>query len=178
MHVRSIVSDYHDWMCDLMCMNLPEHRNYQLLMHDLDCKPFIFFHPLDKNRELDGHFLRDDYFKETGCDPYELDRRPISVLEALVALSIRIETEITGDLGNDHIEKWFWVMIKNLGLDFYSDDNYDPGEVDRILDIWLCRKFKSNGHGGVFPLKKVTQDQRDIDIWYQMQLYLDENWQY
>ena len=178
MIMRSITYDYHDWMCNLMNTNLPAHRNYQLLLRDLDNKPFIVVHPLDKNRELDGHFLREDYLAEMGRDPRDIWEDTSSVLEVLVSMSIRIETEITGELGNDHIEKWFWVMIKNLGLDFYTDDNYNSREVDNILDIWLCRKFKSNGHGSIFPLKKVTQDQRDLDIWYQMQLYLNENWQF
>ena len=178
MLTKSLIDDYHDWMCDLMCMDLPMHRNYQLLMQDLDCKEFIFSHPLDKNRDLDGYFLRKEYLSCNGYSEQEVWEGPRSVLEVLVALSIRMETEITGDLGNDHIEKWFWVMIKNLGLDYFTDDNYDHREVDRILDIWLQRRYKSNGKNGIFPLKKSTMDQRDIDIWYQMQLYLDENWEY
>ena len=176
MLVRDLIEDYHDWMCDLMRINLPEHRKYGRLLHELDCKEFIFSHPLDKNRDLDGYLLREEFLFDNGYDQKDIWDGPRSVLEVLVALSKRIETEITGDLGNDKIERWFWVMIKNLGLDIYTDDNYDQEEVNRILDVWLQRRFKSNGKGGLFPLKKTTQDQRDIDIWYQMQLYLDEEW--
>lgn len=176
MYGRATVDNYHAWMCDLMGIDLPEYRNYQLLLDKLDRREFYFSNYLDKNRELDGHFLRDEYMDACG---YRAGREGTSsVLEVLVALSIRIETEITGDLGNDHVERWFWVMIKNLGLDIYTDSNYEPDEVDDILDIWLDRKYKKNGKGSIFLTTKTDIDFREIDIWYQMQLYLDENWQY
>ena len=179
MLVRTIMDEYHEWMCDLMRINLPEHRRYRRLLRQLDDKEFIFSNYLDKNRDLDGYFLREEFLFDHGYDVRrDIWEGPRSCLEVLVALSKRIETEITGELGNDHIERWFWVMLENLGLLRYAEGRYDSEKVDEILDVWLCRKFESNGHGSIFPLEKVTLDQREIDIWYQMQLYLDEKWEY
>lgn len=168
----SLLSDYHDWMCDKMRINLPEHRNYTLLLTHLDDKAFIFTHPLDENREIDGKYLRQEFLDEEGLGKDLFWEGDASILEVLVAMSIRIETEITGEIGNDHIERWFWVMIHNLGLDKFRDDRYDERKIDEILDAWLNGDAKKD----VFPLKKMTHKTDNFDLWYRMQLYLTENY--
>ena len=171
-----IAEDYHEWLCDMMCANLPEHRNYTELLYDLDEKEFIWSHPMDENRDADALALRKEYFFDNGYDLRDMVLSPRSCLEVLVAFSRRIEIEIMGEPGDDHIERWFWIMLDNLKLLEFDDDHYDHGFVIHKLDIWLTRKFTSSGKNGIFPLKKPTSDQRDIDIWYQMQAYLTENY--
>lgn len=166
------MDDYHLYLCDLMRLDLPEHRHYHLLMEHLDEKPFKSVHPMDRNREIDGLDLRREYEEMTGTDI----SGPITCLEVLVALSRRIEIEIMGEPGDDHIEKWFWLMLRNLGLDVFEDDSYDHRSVDKILDIWLNRRFEKNGKGGIFPVKSGSFDSTKTDIWYQMQNYLLENY--
>lgn len=174
----SLLSDYHNWMCDKMRTNLPEHRNYTLLLTHLDDKAFIFTHPLDENREIDGKYLRQEFLDEEGLGRDLFWEGDASILEVLVAMSIRIETEITGEIGNDHIERWFWVMIHNLGLDKFRDDRYDERKIDEILDNWLEKGHGPNSKFTIFPLKKSKTNRDDIDMWYQMQLYLAENYTY
>ena len=166
------MDDYHVWLCDILRADLPEHRRYKRLLRDLDEKEFICVHPLDKNRLADGLELRYEYIDRYGVDI----SGPVSCLEVLTALSRRIEIEIMGEPGNDRYERWFWIMIRNLELDEFTDDNYDQGFVDEKLEIWLQRRFKKNGKGSIFPTYKTDIDQRDIDIWYQMQGFLMENY--
>lgn len=167
---------YHKYLCKLMRCDLPEHRNYTELMYDLDEKPFIWSHPMDENRDVDGLSLRKDYFLDNNEDFPSWISAPRSCLEVLVAFSKRIEIEIMGEPGEDQIERWFWVMLDNLGLLEFDDFHYNHGLVEHKLDIWLTRKFNSSGKNGIFPLKKLTSDQRDVEMWYQMHAYLNENY--
>lgn len=182
MLIQEIVLDYHEWLCEMMRVDLPEHRNYTRLLEDLDRREFIWQHPMDENRDGDAFALRKEYYFDNGYDISDVFEGPRSVLEVLAALSRRIEIEIMGEPGNDHIEKWFWIMLSNLGLDAFSDDRYDHFEVEHILDIWLNRRYDSRGKGSIFPVKKwqtkLTSDFKDLDMWYQMQAYLNENYQF
>lgn len=153
----------------------PRHT---LLLSYLFDTPFRWSYkiPTDANRAKDGQLLRDRYANETGdYILYEDKKEACNVLEMLVALSIRIEEDITGDPGNDHPEKWFWTMIRNLRLDDVTDRRFDERKVLKILDIWMARGFEPDGKGGLFPLKRPNRDQRLVSIWDQMNYYLNEN---
>lgn len=136
----------------------------------------------DENRADDGVNLRLLYFNEVGSLYGEnLTRedtsRPCSVLEMLIALSCRIETDIMGEPGDDHTEKWFWEMIDNLGLSGMTNNMFDPVVVNNAIGKWLGRSYKASGKGGLFPLKKnYNVDQRRVPIWDQMGTYLVENY--
>ena len=137
MLMQDIILDYHEWICEMMRMDLPEHRDYYRLMQDLDRKEFIWSHPMDENRDVDALNMRKEYYFDNGYDISEVFEGPRSVLEVLAALSRRIEIEIMGEPGNDHIERWFWIMLDNLGLLDARDDCYDHYYVEQKLDIWL-----------------------------------------
>jgi hypothetical protein len=152
-------------------------RNHNLLLSYLFDTPFRWSYkiPTDANRARDGQLLRDRYANDTGdYILYEDKKEPCSVLEMLVALCMRVEEEITGEPGNEHPERWFWEIMKNLGLYSMTDGNFDEGRIITILDIWMKRKFRADGFGGAFPVKGCTKDQRLISIWDQMNLYLNE----
>ena len=163
---------YHEWLLEFVRADLPEHRRYKRVLKFLDEKPFSYILLMDKNREADGYELRCEFMEETGLGV----TGPVSCMEVLCALSRRIEMEIMGEPGNDHFEKWFWVMFKNLELDEYTDDTFDRYKVNEILDKWLQRRFKTNGKGSIFLTSKTDIDQREVDMWYQMQRYLNENY--
>ena len=174
-----ILDRYYDYLLDLVRFDLPEHRKYGRLMADMYEKPFIIVHPMDENRDGDALYLRKEFLFDNGYDvEHDLWMDERSVLEVLAAFSRRIEIEITGTPGEDDLSRWFWVMIENLGLNEFDNRHYDKDAVSEILDIWLCRKFERNGAGSIFPLKKVSRDQRDVEMWYQMQAYLNENWEF
>jgi hypothetical protein len=66
-------------------------------------------------------------------------------------------------------------MIKNLGLDQFDDQiPYDWEDVDEALSALIYRTYDRDGTGGLFPLTHPEEDQRKVEIWYQLNAYLLE----
>lgn len=152
-------------------------RPYQKLFSTLDSSIFLWDDatPLDKDRALDGIELRSRYESDTGrkaSTPY--NTKTASILEVLVALSLRIDN-IMSEYGEEKPGYWFLMMIENLGLSKYKDDNFDEEAVRHILTIWRDKLYEPNGNGGLFPLKNPSKDQRLVPIWDQASEYLNEN---
>ena len=105
-----------------------------------------------------------------------------SVLEMMVALSLRIEHEIMHDnTKGDRTWLWFRDMIDNLGLVDYDDPKFDKdyvnGKIDEILDIFLDRKYNNCDRIGNIFVSEVSQSVTNVtEIWYQMFDYLSENY--
>lgn len=152
-------------------------KRHALLLAYLFDTPFKWSYkiPTDANRAKDGVLLRDRYANETGDFLLYSDRiEPCSILEMLVALSVRIEEDIMAEPGDECPEKWFWEMIRNLGLDEMTDRKFMEAYAKHKIDIWQGRRFGEDGQGGLFPLKSQTKDQRLTSIWDQMNFYLNE----
>lgn len=173
-------SAYFDWMYQLVCperhTRKQSHRKLLLCLHSID---FRYSIPMDGNREEDGTDLRYRFGYEK---KYEgpmiasyLDDRPCSVLEMLIALAMRCEEHIMDDpdIGN-RTGQWFWSMITNLGLGSMTDAKFDRAKINHVILIFLDRKYKPNGEGGLFTVRNCTRDLRTIEIWYQMCWYLDD----
>lgn len=149
---------------------------YQRLLRQLYVTPFEWFVPNDDNRAIDGEELRDEFLSEIGESRYPANwgSLPCSMLEMLVALSRRISFE------TDKPSKWaFWLMIGNLQLLRCEDDRYgkhlDDPEVTLALRDINRRSYDYSGEGGLFPLKHAEEDQRQVELWYQLSAYLLEN---
>jgi hypothetical protein len=75
---------------------------------------------------------------------------------------------------------WFWMMLGNAELDGFTDEAFYALRghilVDKILNRILDRTYKRDGIGGLFPLKHPKKDQRRVELWYQMNAYLVENY--
>ena len=178
-----ILNDYFEWLCGIVDVNM-EDRTYWFLTKTLQNKDFYWSVPNDDNRGADGLKLRDEFGQEsqwfTTAAWHLLVDRPCTVLEMLIGLARRM-SDITAELGNeDHTRDWFWVLIRNLDLEKFTDEDYfDFGGTPRImflLDQVLGRTFKRSGKGGLFPLRNAKKDQRKVEIWYQMCSYLMENY--
>lgn len=177
-----IERDYFNWLCELVHIDQIE-RSYWLLAKDMHRKEFIAYIDHDENRASDGIELREEYLRTVDYNGYlDMDRK-CSVFEMLVALAQRMDFETTDpndwhDTG-DTTSYWFWEMIENLGLMEFDDSSYVELEgqtyVDWILDGFINRQYEANGEGGLFPLKGVCEDQREVEIWYQMNAYLYEH---
>lgn len=176
MVVKSLLEDYYDWILSEIDFDLPEHRNYEKLLRKLYMTEFRWVLDKDENRDADAFELRREYLFDEGYKRYDIWNTPRSVLEVLVAFSRRIEIEIMGEPGNDDLDRWFWIMLENLGLLKYTDERYNDKKVNEILDIWMSRNFRSDGKGSIYPLKNVKSDQRETEMWYQMHAYLIENY--
>ena len=98
----------------------------------------------------------------------------------LIALAMRIDDDIMWQPTESRTIVWFWEMIGNLGIDEYDDEHWEEptsrNMVDYILDRWLDRRFRMDGIGGIFPMREADEDQRDVEIWYQMNLYFLEKY--
>ena len=131
----------------------------------------------DANRADDGLGLRLAYLiDEKDYEDIHEEPEPCNVLEMLVALSIRIETDLMGEPGNDHPERWFWEMIDNLGLAGMTNAAFNEMYVINVIGNWMARNYKKNGEGSLFPLKRPRVDTRKEPIWDQMSDYLNEKY--
>lgn len=131
---------------------------------------------MDQNRAEDGVALRYRFACEYP-DPSDVERYldgPCSVLEMMVALAVRCEENIMDDpnIGN-RTRQWFWGMIVSLGLGSMTDDRYDEFYIYETLERFLDREYEPDGHGGLFTIRRCTEDLRDVEIWHQLCWYLD-----
>lgn len=143
-------------------------RTHWKLLRRLYAIEFIYLVSMDENRAADGLDLRWQWMDEKAVLPSRewLDRG-CSFLEMLVALSRRLAFE--GD-GEPHI--WFWHLLDNLDLTKHNDRNFNLREVDEIVATVIWRTYDRNGRGGLFPLQRARQDQRNVELWTQMNAYL------
>lgn len=177
---RELNDLYFEWMYSLVCNEKYSKKvSYRKLMRHLYDTEFYYIIPMDGNRAEDGvdlryRFGRIHHYDSRMIASY-LDIRPCSVLEMMIALSVRCEEHIMDDpdLG-DRTGQWFWNMIVNLGLGSMTDSKYDVDYVDDVLDRFLERKYERDGEGGLFTVENCKQDMRSVDIWYQMCWYLNE----
>lgn len=148
-------------------------RTYWSLWEHLFTKEFVWLIANDDNRVEDGRELRHEFFEAEGISEVDPDWWTLgcSVLEMLVGLSRRLSFEAEGQP-----RVWFWRLLDNLDISKYADDNYvgHEQEIDAKLDDLIWRTYQPDGVGGLFPLRYPTEDQRDVEIWYQLGAYLLE----
>lgn len=177
---NEVNNEYFEWMFGLV--NDARHSkrsSFRKLLYFLHGSEFEYSIPMDGNRYEDGIDLRYRFGDENGIDDAViasyLDDSPCSVLEMLIALSIRIEEHIMDDpdIGN-RTGQWFWDMLSNLGMDGMNDSKFDKRIATDILNRFLNREYKRNGEGGLFTICHCKRDLRNVDIWYQAMWYLDE----
>lgn len=150
-------------------------RTYWSLLRHLYSKEFVWLVPNDDNRVEDGRDLREEFFTTQNIEPDpEWMGFQCSILEMLIALSRRASFEANSGSPRD----WFWILIHNLDLQDLHDAKYNDSalaaEVDEILDQFIWRTYAFNGRGGLFPLEKTDEDQREVELWYQLATYLLE----
>lgn len=167
-------AEYFNWIYQLVC----DDTVHTKLLSQLFDTPFVYILEMDGNRAADGENLRYRFGREVGYHDgviaNELDNCSCSVLEMMVALAVRMEEHIMEDdeLG-DRTGQWFWNMIVSLGLGSMTDARYDSDRVADILQRFMDRRFKRDGSGSLFTIEGTCQDMRNVEIWYQMCMYLD-----
>lgn len=172
--------EYFDWIYRIVFKDGYSRRlSYRKLLRHLHGVDFASPIPLDANRAEDGIDLRYRFGYEKGYSGRDisqnLDNRPCSVLEMMIALTIRCEEHIMDDpdIGN-RTGQWFWNMIVNLGLGSMTDEKFDRDRTDEIIFRFLNHEYQPNGEGGLFTVKNPKRDMREVEIWYQMCWYLNE----
>lgn len=166
-----ISNDYFDWLYNLVCgQRFSKNISYKKLLMQLHNTTFRYLIPKDENRADDGLNLR--YRFMDNADLYLTE--PCSVLEMMIALTIRCEESIMDDPQvGDRTRQWFWSMIKSLGLNEMTDDRFDRRYTNYVVNRFLDREYEPNGEGGLFTIKNCEYDLRNVEIWYQLCWYLD-----
>jgi hypothetical protein len=162
---------YLEWLSAQITPNRP--RNFEELFYQLSQKEFFYVLAEDNSRIQDVHELRHACFREFDVKPYVTTDvlGPVSVLEVMVALSKRLAYQTDSDAG-----QWAWQLMINLQLDRYSGriSRRLAEEIDGMLDRLIWRQYQPDGVGGFFPLAWPQRDQTDVELWYQMSAYLEE----
>lgn len=142
---------------------------------------FYTVNDLDLNRAEYGLELREEYFSTRR---EKRPTTPCNVLEMLIALSDQMSDNLYDEENDIYDTSYcFWEMISNLELDEYTDDmfsyaNFVEDDVRITLEEFLSRRYDYSGKGGLFPLQYPKKDQRKVEIWYQMNAYLLENYRF
>ena len=171
-----INNEYFEWLVDTVCgKRFSKRVSYRRLLTRLHSIIFSYSIPNDVNRAKDGTSLR---YRFACSSQYSYADEYItgscSVLEMMIALSIRCEESIMDDPDiGDRTGQWFWGMITNLGLGSMYDGIFDEQYVDETIDRFLNREYEPDGKGGLFRIKNCSYDLRKFEIWYQMCWYLD-----
>jgi hypothetical protein len=144
-------------------------RTFWNLFRHLFSTEFVWFVPNDDNRAEDGRALRLEWATNTKT---EVNSNWLSLgcsfLELLIGLSRRLAFETDGNGPN-----WFWHLIDNLGLQGFNDrSNFKAEDIDEITSTVIWRTYDKSGNGGLFPMRHTSNDQRQVEIWYQLSEYL------
>lgn len=149
-------------------------RSHWKLALQLYTKEFIWLVPNDDNRKADGIDLRYDFLSDQKIEDPDLEWMSLgcSMLELMVALAHRLSFE-TGE----EPRAWFWEMCENIriGMRWSCDRDYTEQkkeEINESLDKVIWRTYEPTGQGGFFPLTEAREDQRHIELWYQISAYL------
>lgn len=167
---------YFTWLCDRVNIGFgkPSGKTYVDLLGQLHTKEFVWVVPNDDNRLEDAMGLRYHFLNETGItkdDGLTNGIPPFSVLEVIVSLSERCAFA-----GEGYPPDWAWQLIENLELHKMSDpvSPRQQEEIDAVLENLIWRNYDPDGTGGFFPLSHPETNQTKIEIWYQMNAYIDE----
>lgn len=161
---------YFDWLC--AHIEIPwVDKEYETLLSIMFSTEFVWVVGNDENRISDGRALRIEYIRDTGQGGF-IGTEPVNFLEVLIGISQRISF-----LVDQEPEVWAWNLIRNLRLGGFSDP-LSGQEVRKVMDILekiVWRRYNPDGSGGFFPLAVPLRDQRKVEIWDQMNAYIQEN---
>lgn len=169
---ESLDDQYLEWVYALVGPQDDNVRHTRLLMHLLSTE-FVPMPeaPNDENRCMDGVDIRKE-FKRTHPMIFIPDHwmsMGCSVLEMMIGVAHHLSFTAEGEDG-----EWFWHLIHNLGLTRYDDRRYHKGRCEEIIERLIWRKYSYDGNGGLFPLRQPQEDQRNVEIWFQMESYILE----
>lgn len=175
MRREDLVEEYHDWLLDQIRLDDYCDR-YERLLIFLSTEPFRWSMPHDENRAEDGFALR---WKFSDVD-FWTGRLPdrCSVLEMMIALSMRCEDVVWNPDDGNRVAEWFWEMVWNMGLMGQTNEQFSRVYCKICVDSMLNRQFCRNGKGGLFRTKSPKIDMRKAEIWYQMNVWLEENFEF
>lgn len=176
MSTASLDERYLDWLYSQVATvkTRPRTRTYWSLFRHLYDTIFVAIVPHDENRVADAQDLRYEFLAD--CEDVQGDpewmRAPCTMFELLLILARQLAFEM-----DDKQQMWFWHLMQVLDLEPFNDHEYDNQVQEVVTDtlervVW--RTYSPNGEGGLFPLRNPHQDQRQVELWYQLNAYLLE----
>lgn len=177
MRYDKLHDEYLDWIKDKVAWDV-DISNYTELFKYLFTKEFIYILDMDRDRFEDGIELRYQFAYEMEYRDDDISKSfkwdPCSVLEMMVALSLKCENHIMEDAEiGDRTGLWFWTMLDNLGISRFDDRHFSIYCVDEAVERFLNREYDPDGRGGLFTIQDCQYDLRNVDIWYQLNWYLN-----
>lgn len=165
---------YMDWIIAQVCDGEWEDMAQRRYLFDaLDREKFFPACARDENRAEDGANLRQRYLQETGEDAGRGQRR-CSMLEMLAALALRCEESLMIDLDvGRRVGRWFFPMLENMAEPLEHGIFGSPYTVMMACRRLCNRDYAADGKGGLFYIPGFQGDMRKMEIWYQMQAYLN-----
>ncbi len=139
------------------------------LMFDME---FTWSVPMDDNRLVDARDLRTEFATGVGVPiSHVQDLAPVSFLEILIVLSRKLTFVAGGSAPG-----WAYVLLGNLELRRMFDPltQRKAQRAQEIMQTVIQRKYMPDGTGGFFPLAWPDGDQTTIELWYQLNAYVEE----
>lgn len=135
----------------------------------------------DGNRVEDVAVLRNKFlnnidYEFSEDDIAELMSEHVSVLEILMVMSEHMH-DVTfnadSELGLYH---WFWTLLYHLSLDSFTNpvEDEEIWSIKNFIETFVNREYEFNGTGGLYPLNFPEKDQREVELFYQMQAWFLE----
>ena len=171
---------YFEWLLDKICDQTHPREKYRSLLEALWSREYYAIIFMDKNRVSDGLTLRMNFNSvkripwKQKLTPNEL-AMPCTVLEALIALCIRMEQDILMDDLGDRTSVWFWTIMENMDLHVMDERRYDEYYINQVIDKFLNRKYGPDGEGGPFYIPYSAKDLREVELWYQAMWFITAN---
>jgi hypothetical protein len=168
--------DYFKWLCNLACS---ERGGPEKALTDIFLEMYNFhFHGFvgyDFNREEDGLELRKAFYSSYDSDE-RLDE-PCTMLEMVLSLTKAMSFTMFNFVKDSSIHRWVVEMCINCGALVRDGNGYSCAKnVREILQRIQDRAYRKDGTGGFFPMISDDKDQREVEIWYQANEYLIENY--
>lgn len=178
---NDILKDYEVFLMENVQNKTHSVTDYCLLLDILFNIPFKSHIDMDNNRIEDAYYMRKEYLSDDifrRIDGSIIKDRYISVFEVLFALSKRMENDILCDPMEeiDHSADHFWLFLRNLGVEKYSNGRINEAEIRYKVEKWVNRDYEKDGTGSIFPVKGSKIDMRKVEIWQQMSIYIMENY--
>lgn len=162
---------YYDWLISQIEFPRNFDKTFSGLLYHLHLFEFVWIIDGDDNRMQDARDLRTE-FKRRFPEYSKIEFNDyVSVLEVMIAVSRTLEFVAGGEA-----PAWVWRLIDNLRLNHFYDPftKYKQVQVDDILETLIWRTYERNGRGGFFPLIYPAEDQTKVEIWYQLNAYVQE----
>lgn len=181
---NSTAQKYYDWLVSLVWnkndYNGPSYNRFFSFLFNATFIPSMEMDTSRVNDALDFRYVfadKNNIPYAVICSDLTTEIGTCNMLEMMVALATRMEDHIMSDeaYGN-RTAQWFWEMALSLGFENADDSVFDEHYAAQVIDTFNHRQYAPNGKGGLFTVENSLTDMRTLDIWYQMQYWINTNY--